>query len=79
MHLRQDTTGGTVQWFWQNTMELNFSWDPLLLPWRVFFNATNNRYGLVTLKKRFGNVLMPEIELVDVKEKHRKKTNERSF
>ena len=38
-----------------------------------FFNATNNRYGLVTLKKRFGNVLMPEIELVDVKEKHRKK------
>lgn len=38
-----------------------------------FFNAKNNRYGLVSLKKRFGNVLMPDIELVDVKEKHRKK------
>ena len=38
-----------------------------------FYNAINNRYGLVSLKKRFGNVLMPEIELVDIKEKHRKK------
>ena len=37
-----------------------------------FYNAINNRYGLVSLKKRFGNVLMPEIELVDIKEKHRK-------
>src|SRR5690606_19692398 len=31
------------------------------------------KFGLVTLKKRFGNVLMPEIELIDVKEKNRKK------
>lgn len=38
-----------------------------------YFNAKNDRYGLITLKKRFGNVLMPEIELVDIKEKHRKK------
>ena len=38
-----------------------------------FYNAINNRYGLVSLKKRFGDVLMPEIELVDIKEKHRKK------
>ena len=36
-------------------------------------NAKNDRYGLVTLKKRFGNVLMPAIELVDIKEKHKKK------
>ena len=38
-----------------------------------FYNAINKRYGLVSLKKRFGDVLMPEIELVDIKEKHRKK------
>ena len=38
-----------------------------------YYNAKNDRYGLVTLKKRFGNVMMPSIELVDIKEKHRKK------
>lgn len=36
-------------------------------------NAKTGKYGLVTLKKRFGNVLMPDIELVDIKEKNRKK------
>lgn len=38
-----------------------------------YFNAKNDRYGLITLKKRFGNVLMPEMELVDIKDKQRKK------
>lgn len=38
-----------------------------------YHNAKTGKYGLVTLKKRFGNVLMPEIELVDIKEKNRKK------
>lgn len=38
-----------------------------------YHNAKAGKYGLVTLKKRFGNVLMPEIELVDIKEKSRKK------
>lgn len=38
-----------------------------------YYNAKTGKFGLVTLKKRFGNVLMPEIELVDVKEKNRKK------
>lgn len=38
-----------------------------------YFNAKEGKYGLVNLKKRFGNVLMPDIELVDIKEKHRKK------
>lgn len=38
-----------------------------------YHNAKSGKFGLVTLKKRFGNVLMPEIELVDVKEKSRKK------
>jgi primosomal protein N' (replication factor Y) len=38
-----------------------------------YHNASTHKYGLIELKKRFGNVLMPEIELVDIKEKHRKK------
>lgn len=38
-----------------------------------YHNAEVGKYGLTLLKKRFGNVLMPEIELVDIKEKHRKK------
>jgi len=39
----------------------------------TYHNAKADKYGLATLKKRFGNVLMPEIELVDIKEKSRKK------
>ncbi len=38
-----------------------------------FYNAKTGKYGLVTLKKRFGDVQLPEIELVDIKEKYRKK------
>lgn len=38
-----------------------------------YHNTELGKYGLVTLKKRFGNVLLPDIELVDIKEKHRKK------
>ncbi|RFN58510.1 primosomal protein N' [Marixanthomonas ophiurae] len=38
-----------------------------------YYNAVNNKYGLVNLTTRFGDVLMPEIELVDIKEKTRKK------
>lgn len=36
-------------------------------------NALRQKYGLVTLSKRFGNVLAPEIKLVDLKEKQHKK------
>ncbi|MFB9271719.1 MULTISPECIES: replication restart helicase PriA [Flavobacteriaceae] len=39
----------------------------------TFYNAQQGKYGLVELNRRFGDVLLPEIELVDVKEKHRKK------
>ncbi|MCW9038324.1 primosomal protein N' [Altibacter sp.] len=39
----------------------------------TYHNAKTHKYGMVTLKKRFGNVLMPEISLIDIKEKHRKK------
>jgi primosomal protein N' (replication factor Y) len=38
-----------------------------------YHNAEIGKYGLIRMKKRFGNVLMPDIELVDIKEKHRKK------
>lgn len=38
-----------------------------------YYNARTGKYGLVTLKKRYGNILMPEIELVDIREKSRKK------
>ena len=38
-----------------------------------YFNANHNKYGLVNLNRRYGNVLLPEIEIVDIKEKHRKK------
>ncbi|NER17490.1 replication restart helicase PriA [Spongiivirga citrea] len=38
-----------------------------------YFNAKAGKYGLVNLDRRFGNVLMPEIELIDLKDKHKKK------
>ena len=38
-----------------------------------FYNAKKGKYGLVELNRRFGNVLMPEIELINLKEKYRKK------
>lgn len=39
----------------------------------TYFNAQQGKYGFVELNRRYGNVLLPEIELVDIKEKHRKK------
>ncbi|WP_347174871.1 replication restart helicase PriA [Polaribacter uvawellassae] len=38
-----------------------------------YFNTQNGKYGLVELNRRFGNVQLPKIELIDIKEKHRKK------
>lgn len=38
-----------------------------------FYNTQQNKYGYIKLDRRFNNVLLPEIELVDIKEKHRKK------
>ena len=39
-----------------------------------FHNATKeNKYGYVALNKRFNNVLMPEIELVDLTDKYKRK------
>ncbi|MFN4763606.1 primosomal protein N' [Gillisia sp. Q332] len=38
-----------------------------------YYNSTHNKYTKVSLDRRFGDVLMPEIEIVDIKEKYRKK------
>ncbi len=38
-----------------------------------YFNVQQNKYGFAKLDRRFNDVLMPEIELIDIKEKHRKK------
>lgn len=39
----------------------------------TYYNTTIGKFELVELKHRFGNVLMPEISMIDIKEKHRKK------
>tara|TARA_B110000967_G_scaffold197853_1_gene230111 strand:+ start:9083 stop:11503 length:2421 start_codon:yes stop_codon:yes gene_type:complete len=39
----------------------------------TYFNAEQKKYGFVELNRRFGNVKLPKIELIDVKEKQRKK------
>lgn len=38
-----------------------------------YFNCKNHKYGLVEMHTRFNEVLPPEVELVDLKEKYRKK------
>lgn len=38
-----------------------------------YLNAKKGKYGLAEIHRRYGEVLMPEIELVDIKEAHRKK------
>jgi primosomal protein N' (replication factor Y) (superfamily II helicase) len=39
----------------------------------TYFNAQNGKYGLVELHQRFGNAVLPEIQLVDLKENYFKK------
>jgi primosomal protein N' (replication factor Y) (superfamily II helicase) len=42
----------------------------------TYFNAQNNKYGLVELHQRFGNAVLPDIQLVDLKDSYfRKKMN----
>ena len=38
-----------------------------------YYNAITGKYGLTVLTKRYGNILLPDITLVDLKEKYRKK------
>ena len=39
----------------------------------TYYNAQSGKYGLVEIFKRYGNVRMPEIELVDLKDKYFRK------
>ena len=39
----------------------------------TYYNATTGKYALVELKKRYGNILMPENTIVDIQDRHRKK------
>lgn len=39
----------------------------------TYFNAQSGKYGLVEISERYGNVRMPEIELVDLKDKYFRK------
>jgi primosomal protein N' (replication factor Y) len=39
----------------------------------TYYNAKTGKYGYTEITRRYGNVLMPEIELVDIKEATRKK------
>ncbi|MDR2224217.1 MAG: primosomal protein N' [Flavobacteriaceae bacterium] len=38
-----------------------------------YYNATQHKYGLVQLKKRYSNVMLPDIVLVDIKDKYKRK------
>lgn len=39
----------------------------------TYYNAKHQKYGLVELKERFGNISMPEILIADIKEETKKK------
>ncbi|MDP5200511.1 primosomal protein N' [Flavobacterium sp. DG2-3] len=39
----------------------------------TYFNTQNDKYGLVTLTERYKNVRLPEVILVDIKDKHFRK------
>jgi primosomal protein N' (replication factor Y) len=39
----------------------------------TYFNAMSGKYGLVEIKERYGNVMMPDIKLVDLKDKYFRK------
>ncbi|WP_456243527.1 replication restart helicase PriA [Tenacibaculum xiamenense] len=38
-----------------------------------FYNASQKKYGFVPLNRRYGNIQLPKIELIDIKEKYKKK------
>ena len=38
-----------------------------------YYNANQKKYGFVEINKRFNNVLMPDIELIDIRDKHKRK------
>jgi len=44
-----------------------------------YYNAKHNKYGLVELNKRFGDSQLPDIELTDIKDKHKRKQMQGHF
>lgn len=44
-----------------------------------YYNATQGKYGLVTLKERYGNAVLPEIRLADIKDGRKRKTLKADF
>ncbi|TBV25642.1 primosomal protein N' [Meridianimaribacter sp. CL38] len=38
-----------------------------------YYNAMQNKYGFVELNQRYNNVMMPDVELIDIKDKHKRK------
>lgn len=44
-----------------------------------YYNATQDKYGLVELSERFGGVAMPEIEIIDLKKEKAEKTMQENF
>ncbi len=44
-----------------------------------YFNAQTGKYGLVEMTQRYGDVLMPEIEVVDIKEANKRKLMKSHF
>lgn len=39
----------------------------------TYYNAVNSKYGYVELRERYGNVMPPEIILIDIKDKYKRK------
>ena len=39
----------------------------------TYYNATHGKYGYVELRERYGNVMPPEIVLIDLKDKYKRK------
>ena len=39
----------------------------------TYYNASTGKYGLVKMRERYGNILMPENSIIDIQDKHRKK------
>ena len=44
-----------------------------------YYNAINGKYGLAEIPRRHGNVLMPDMELVDLREQYRRKLMQGHF
>lgn len=44
-----------------------------------FFNARNGKFGLVQLRKRFGDILMPNIQVVDLRKEYKQNKMKSEF